>query len=214
MAGEIKILEKENVAELANTDSVVFTDDEVMHAVAASIKNIPVSFEKVFLRWDKMAAVSNNPVSPDITISEKDLDRQIMSRARERAQKSSDWWRQVGAVIIRDGALILEAFNQHKPTEHSPYIDGDPRANFNAGERIDVSTALHAEAALIAQAAGKGISLEGASMYITTFPCPGCAVLIVHTGIQKIYYADGYSNLSAEHNLRSAGIEIIRVTGV
>ncbi|MEK7589447.1 MAG: deaminase [Patescibacteria group bacterium] len=214
LAPVIKLLEKENISDLKRADAVVFANDEVMRAVAESYcVDIPVAFEPVFLRWDKMAAVTAVPVTFDNEISQSDFDREFISRARSNAQKSSDWWRQVGAVIVKEGKLILEGYNQHKPTENTLYIDGDPRGNFDAGDPQlkDMNMALHGEAGLIARAAQKGISLEGTSIYVTTFPCPTCALSIIQAGIKKVYYADGYSNLGAEHNLRSAGIKLIRV---
>ena len=213
LAGEVRVLEKEDIPVLLKADSLVFSDDEAMRYVADTyVKDVPVTFEKVFLRWDKMAAVTAHPIDPDMVISKSDLDRELIGRARVQAQRSSDWWRQVGVVIVKDGNIILEGFNRHTPTEHAPYIHGDPRMNFVAGERIEVSTAMHGEAGLIAQAARQGASLEGTSIYVTTFPCPNCAILIIQAGIKNIYYADGYSNLNAQENLKLAGIKLTRVT--
>jgi len=208
------MLEKENLSELQRADLLVFTDDEVMHAIAAAhLAGVPISYEKIFLRWDKMAAITAHPVTADMAISEDVFDREVMGKARKQAEKSSDWWRRVGAVILKDNKVILQGFNQHKPTEQAPYIDGDPRANFDAGDPHlkDMNTALHGEAGLIAQAAQKGIPLQGTSLYVTTFPCPTCALSIIQAGIKAIYYAEGYSNLSAEQGLKSAGVKLIRV---
>ena len=68
-----------------------------------------------------------------------------------------------------------------------------------------------AEAQLVAAAAKQGISLEGASMYVTTFPCPPCAKLVAYSGIKKLYYADGYGVLDGERVLKSQGVEIVFV---
>lgn len=214
LAPDVRVLEKSDLEALKSGDSIVFVDDEVMHFVADNyLPGIRVSFEKTFLRWDKMAAITSQPVDPDIVTSREDFDREVMSKAREQAEKSSDWWRQVGAVILKNGELILRGFNQHKPTEYSPYTNGDPRANFNAGDPLlkDMNTALHGEAGLIARAAQMGVSLEGASIYVTTFPCPTCALSIIQAGIKNVYYADGYSNLNAQENLKLAGVKVICV---
>ena len=74
---------------------------------------------------------------------------------------------------------------------------------------MELSTALHAEAGLIVEAAKKGISLEGATLYVTTFPCPNCAKLVAASGIKKLIYQDGYSVLDGEELLRSAGLIIV-----
>jgi dCMP deaminase len=88
---------------------------------------------------------------------------------------------------------------------------GDPRSNFDAGEHFELSKAIHAEAALIAQAARRGAPLDGASVYVTTFPCPVCAKSIAAAGITKVYYTKGYSLFDAEDVLGAAHIEIIQV---
>lgn len=212
LAGDVKVLEKADIPDLLKADTIIFSDDEVMRQVAdIHLAGAPVVFEKAFLRWDKLASVTSHPVSPDIELSELDLDRQLIAKARQNAKRSSDWWRQVGAVIVKNGEPVFEGYNQHKPSEHGPYIDGDPRSNFNAGERPDIYTSIHGEAGLIARAAQKGISLEGSSIYVTTFPCPNCALLIIQAGIKHVYYADGYSNLNAQENLKLAGVKLVRV---
>jgi dCMP deaminase len=130
---------------------------------------------------------------------------------REEAEKSSDWWRQVGGLIVKDGSIISKTHNRHVPHEQTPYIDGDPRADFSKGVNLELSTAIHCEAFLIADAAHKGVSLLGAEMYVTTFPCPPCAKLIAYSGIKKLYYADGYGVLDGERILKNRGVDIIFV---
>jgi dCMP deaminase len=71
--------------------------------------------------------------------------------------------------------------------------------------------AEHAERHLMGHAARKGIALEGADLYVTTFPCPGCAHQIVTAGIRRIFYRDGYSLVEASETLKHHGIEVIRV---
>ncbi|NCS97095.1 MAG: deoxycytidylate deaminase, partial [Candidatus Pacebacteria bacterium] len=89
--------------------------------------------------------------------------------------------------------------------------DSDPRNSFHKGEHIELSTAIHAEAALIADAAKKGISLEGTQLYVTTFPCPACAKLIACSGITKLYFSEGYSMLDGEKILNDAGVLLSKI---
>jgi dCMP deaminase len=127
------------------------------------------------------------------------------------AGKSSDWWRHVASAIVKDGKVLLVAHNHHIPSAQTPYIQGDPRSDFQKGVNLELSTAIHSEASLIAQAAEKGISLRGASVYVTTFPCPPCAKLIAYSGIKKVYYSSGYGVLDGESVLKVKGVEIIFV---
>lgn len=134
-----------------------------------------------------------------------------MKKANSESEKSPDWWRQIGAIIIKDSKIILQGHNKHLPSERATMFQGDPRSNFDAGERIEISSALHGEAGLIALAAKKGISLEGTSIYVTVFPCPNCAKLIAASGIKKVFYSKGYSLLDAEDIFESFGVELIKV---
>jgi len=88
---------------------------------------------------------------------------------------------------------------------------GDPRSNFDYGEQPEIYLSIHAEADIIAQVANRGISLQGSGIFVTTFPCPNCARLLVRAGIKKLFYTQGYSKLDAEEILKSAGVEIILV---
>ncbi len=128
------------------------------------------------------------------------------------SEKSEDFWRQVGAIVLpSDSDKQIEGFNHHLPYWQNLYIFGDPRSNFNPGENPEVYTSIHAEASIIARAAKNGISLDGASLYVTTFPCPNCARLILEAGIKKVYYKEGYSVIDARNLFKTAGIDIVLV---
>jgi dCMP deaminase len=163
----------------------------------------------VFLRWDKPITEAETVVAPDRIISTSDIDVELMNRAAQEAERSGDWWRPIGGLATRDGEILFTGFNCHHPSEHTVYAFGNPRDNFDAGERLDITPTLHTEQAMIARAAR--ILLEGASVYVTTFPCITCARLLAEAGVMKVYYRDGYSRQDAEGELRDHGIEIILV---
>jgi dCMP deaminase len=77
--------------------------------------------------------------------------------------------------------------------------------------RADLSTAIHAEAAVIAAAARDGAGLAGADLYTTTFPCPACARLIAAAGFRRCFFAGQYSVLDGEQTLRASGVSLIWV---
>jgi dCMP deaminase len=134
-----------------------------------------------------------------------------MHRAHQIGLKSSNIWRRVGAVLVKDNAVIAESSNRHRPSEHSPWIDGDIRANFSKGVGVDMSTDQHAESCVIAEAAKKGIALAGADLYVTTFPCPPCSMLIAYAGIRRLFFAQGYAMLDGKRILTSQGVTLVRV---
>lgn len=48
--------------------------------------------------------------------------------------------------------------------------------------------AIHSEIDAICSAASDGISVKGASIFVTRYPCEGCAKAIVAAGIRFVYY--------------------------
>ena len=210
----IRVVEPADLAGAVTGDPLVLPDEEVMRDIADRYglgTGRSLVFDRTFLRWDRDWATAKAPVSFDGEITAAELPRELLGRAQALAGRSSDWWRQVGAVAARAGQVLGCAWNHHQPTEYAPYLNGDPRDAFERGVRADLSTAIHAEASLIAGAARDGISLAGADLYTTTFPCPACARLIAEAGFVRCFFAGQYSVLDGERTLRARGISLIWV---
>jgi len=209
----IEVIDVKDLVSLADSKAnVIMPDEDVMRELKDKyLSNTSVVFDSIFLRWDKHKSTEGKSVEADQTVSVKDSDVKMIALLKKEAGKSGDWWRHVAAAIVKDDKVIFQTHNKHVPSEQTPYIDGDPRSDFHKGVNLELSTAFHAEASLVTEAARKGISLEGAEMYATTFPCPPCAKMIAYSGIKKLYYADGYGVLDGERILKSRGVEIIFV---
>ena len=210
----IRVVEPDGLPGAVTGDPLVLPDEEVMRDLAARYhldSGRAVVFDRTFLRWDRDWATAKAPVGFDGEITAAELPRELLGRAEALAGRSSDWWRQVGAVAARAGQVLGCAWNHHQPTEYAPYLNGDPRDAFERGVRADLSTAIHAEASLIAAAARDGTSLAGADLYTTTFPCPACARLIAEAGFGRCFFAGQYSVLDGEQTLRARGISLIWV---
>jgi len=209
-------LDRKTIEEIKNEKGVVVVmpDEDISHEIVSRFfaeQAGAIKFESVFLRWDKKISTTEFQVVPDRIISKNEFDREMIGQAIEEGKKSSDWWRQIGSVLVKDKKVQLFSHNTHFPRPDNVNVLGDPRSNFNAGEYIEVSTAIHSEAALVAEAARRGLSLDGAHLYVSTFPCPNCARLIVRSGIKKIFYAAGYSLVDAEDILKTNNVEIVMV---
>ena len=210
----VVVADGDSLSRLASAQGeVVLPDEDVSRAVVAKyFPNLRTSFDSVFLRWNWGNVEKGKSATPDRCVTEDTLIQEIMGEAFEIATRSPDWWRQVGAILVRDGVPLITGWNTHLPTVHSTYIFGDPRTPFAPGVRIDLSSAHHAEKQIITHAARLGISTDGADIVVTTFPCPGCAMDIVESGIRRVYYSEGYSLLHANEILRSRNVEIIKVS--
>jgi dCMP deaminase len=191
-----------------------------------------VRYDTVFLRWDKTrsaqllvpGAARRVSVSPRAAgargagagggagaSGEDALLAQLAAAAEEQAGESIDWWRRVGAAIrFADGSLAATC-NEHLPHRLSAYAAGDPRASFFKGVHLELGTAVHAEARLIAAAAREGRSTDGAVLYVTDFPCPPCAKLIAGAGVARLYFQAGYAVLDGQDVLAAAGVEVVQV---
>jgi dCMP deaminase len=232
VAAEVGVLDVEGAARLGEeAPSITLPAEDVSYQVVERFfSRCAVRYDTVFLRWDKsrsaqllvprarqvdaeeaLAAIAG----PEDALAESaEIDEalaEIAEAAEEEATHSVDWWRQVGAAIRFANGTVAAAVNEHEPHRLSAYAVGDPRANFFKGVNLELSTAAHAEAQLIARAARDGVPTAGAVMYLTTFPCPPCAKLIAGAGVARLYFREGYAVLDGEDVLEAAGVEVVRV---
>jgi dCMP deaminase len=210
----VRVIEPADLPGAVTADVLVLPDEDITRNLAAAHRlrdGRELVFDKTFLRWDREWSQAQRPAGFDGAVAAGDLPPRMLATARELAGNSSDWWRQVGAVAARGERVLAVAWNHHEPSEYAPYIDGDPRDSFSRGVRGDLSTAIHAEASIVAQAAREGFSLSGADLFVTTFPCPACARLIAEAGFVRCYFAGPYSVLDGDGVLRAAGVELLWV---
>ncbi len=208
----VEVLTRENFHTLA-ARRIAMPDEDIARLFAKMyFSDREVEFDSGWkLRWDWTTTTHKKNPEEGVVVSREGLDRELMRRAYALAKRSPDWWRQIGALLCRDGKPLLVAFNTHLPLEQTAYVLGDPRSNFEPGQHIDATLSLHGENGLISAAAKRGISTDGCDLYCTTFPCPPCAAAIANAGIRRLFYAEGYSLVAGADTLRSRNVEIVRV---
>ena len=214
LVGRGRVVETGDLPDAVTGPELVAPDEDLIrtliaeHALAdrARVRLVPT-----FLRWDKAWSRAGFLPEWDGSITADDYARSMQQLAAEAAGRSSDWWRQVGAVAVRDGEVLVVEHNRHLPDEYAPYLDGDPRNDFKRGVEMERTTAIHAEAAIVARAAREGIRLQGADLHVTTFPCPNCARLVAEARFARCFFAGGYSVLNGDEVLSRAGVELIYV---
>jgi dCMP deaminase len=220
ICSQVSVLDERSAASLANeSPSITLPDEDVSHQVVERFfARCEVRYDTTFLRWDKSRSVrllapgvAERAAGPESARGGEEI-ADLAAAAQAQAGMSVDWWRQVGAAIRFSDGTIAAAHNEHNPHRLSAYAVGDPRSNFFKGIGLELSTATHAEARLIAQAARDGVATNGAVMYVTDFPCPPCAKLIAAAGVSKLYFREGYAVLDGEDVLEAAGVEIMQVT--
>ena len=196
-----------------NSQTLTLIADDISQGLLTAAADIraTVHLESPFLRWDRNNVSVNQQITSDSEVSSGDLDNLFRSLYKE-AERSSDWWRHVGAAIFSENnTLVAMEHNRALPHDNIVNIESDPRILSSRGVGIDLSLFLHAEASCVASAAKTGTSIEGAKIYVTTFPCPNCAKIIAASGIKTVYFSEGYAMLDGQRVLEQSGVEIIKV---
>jgi len=71
---------------------------------------------------------------------------------------------------------------------------GSVLVNLKSGENPELCRGVHSEINCIIQAAIHGTSIKGnTTLYTTYFPCMSCLKLIIHSGIKRLVYKEGYN---------------------
>ncbi len=129
------------------------------------------------------------------------LDEYFMSIARVVARRSTCLHRQVGAVIVKGKQIVSTGYNG-APSGHPHCLDiGCAREGVPSGQRSELCRGAHAEQNAINFAARYGISIEGATLYTTHYPCSWCAKSLINAGIVEVVYDEDYPDPLAKEIL-------------
>ena len=141
-------------------------------------------------------------------------DEYFMQIAEIVKTRSTCRRRQVGAVIVKDNHIITTGYNG-APTGSLHCTDVGicerERLNIPSGERHELCRALHAEQNAIIYASKIGVSVDGATIYVTVQPCIICAKILINAGIKRIVYKGDYPDDLSKTILQEAGVELVRV---
>lgn len=139
-------------------------------------------------------------------ISRPDWDAYFMAAATLVSSRSACERLHVGCVIVSSGRhpnrLIAAGYNGFLPgAPHASMVrDGHEQAT------------VHAEQNAVADAAKRGIPLEGAVAYVTHFPCVNCAKILASAGIGTVKYRNDYKNDPiALDLLTQAGVAVVKL---
>ncbi|KYK27678.1 MAG: cytidine deaminase [Candidatus Proteinoplasmatales archaeon SG8-5] len=139
------------------------------------------------------------------------IDEYFMNMAHLVSERSTCLRRKVGAVVVEDKRILTSGYNgAPKGLAHCAET-GCVRElqNVPSGERHELCRGVHAEQNAIIQAAVFGVSVKGATMYITNYPCSVCAKMILNAGLGEVVYEGEYEdNLAIE--LLTEGQIIVR----
>ena len=94
--------------------------------------------------------------------------------------------RLVGAVLVRDNRVLTTGYNG----SIRGGVHCDDKGHLMVGGHC-VRT-VHAEVNAMLAAARHGVTTDGATVYITCYPCWGCFKMLANAGIVRIVYENSY----------------------
>lgn len=124
-------------------------------------------------------------------------DTNFINIAQEIATASKCVSKKVGAVIVRDGRILSTGYNG-TPAGHVNCCDYWDFKYTKEHHEWSKTYEIHAEMNAIIWAARKGISIEGATIYVTLEPCSECSKNIIASGIKRIVYLKPYEHTHSE----------------
>lgn len=115
-------------------------------------------------------------------------DEYFMATATLIASRSNCERLAVGCVIVTGG----ERRNRLVAAGYNGWLPGTPHVS-RVRDNHEMAT-VHAEQNAVADAARRGSSVEGCTVYVTHFPCINCAKILAAAGIAEIKYHTDYAN--------------------
>lgn len=133
-------------------------------------------------------------------------DEYFMAQSHLLSLRSTCCRLSVGATIVRDKRIVAGGYNGS--------IKGDDHC-IDCGCKVvegHCIRTIHAEINAILQCSKFGISTEGATIYVTHYPCLNCTKSIIQAGIKEICYANDYRNNEyAEELLKKSGVKVRKI---
>ncbi|MCE3296796.1 MAG: deaminase [Crocinitomicaceae bacterium] len=129
-------------------------------------------------------------------------DKAYLRMAHTWAELSHCSRKKVGAIIVKDGAIISDGYN------------GTPAGFNNSCENEQGEThwyVLHAEANAILKVARSTNNCVGATLYLTLSPCKDCSKLILQAGIKRLVFSNLYKDDTGVDFLKDTDLDLVHI---
>lgn len=150
-------------------------------------------------------------------MSRPSKDEYYVILAKVASIRSTCLSRKVGCVIVKDDSPVSFGFNgPARKMEHCEDVGGCKRrkmADYQSGKYLELCPASHAEQNAVAFAARHGVSLEGSTAYVNTFPCKDCMNSLINAGITRIVYDADYDAKLSDEIAKTVGIKVEKYQG-
>ena len=121
--------------------------------------------------------------------------------------------RKMGCVIVKNKRILTTGYNGAPSGIRTCMEKGEcmrVQKGIPSGHQGQLCYAVHAEQNAMIQAAKLGLSVDGATLYVTHHPCSICARLIINAGIARVVYRCDYPDDFSKELLAEAGIQMQR----
>lgn len=138
-----------------------------------------------------------------------DIDEYFLKIASVVAERSTCLRHHVGAVAVKGKHILTTGYNGAAAGTKDCLELGCLRNDMDvpSGTRHEICRAIHAEQNVIIQAALHGVSLEGATIYVTHSPCILCAKMLANAKIKRFVTFGKYADDAFRELFEEAGIE-------
>ena len=133
--------------------------------------------------------------------TQQQLDEVYLGTALLHSKLSKARRKAVGAVLVTKAGVTLTGYNGSAVGTDNNLEDEEPD-----GTLVTRISTLHSELNCILKAAKEGVSVEGATMYITLSPCLHCSAMMIQAGIKECCFIETYRDTSGLDLLKQAGI--------
>jgi len=111
----------------------------------------------------------------------------------------------LGALLKSDWLVEGKAKLTPEELAHEAlFVDPKPLDGTAVASLLEFGRIVHAEMATICDAAMRGVSVRGGTLYCTTFPCHMCARHIMAAGIARVVYIEPYPKSRAKRLYKRA----------
>lgn len=139
--------------------------------------------------------------------NQNDLDAAYMGTAILHSRLSVARRKKVGACAVTQSGISLTGFNGTPPkADNNCEIEIE-----NSDGTITLVTkpdVIHAELNCVLKAASEGVSLRGATVYVTLAPCLHCSAVLRSLQISRLVYLENYRDDSGVRDLIKHGIRV------
>lgn len=185
-------------------------------------EKVEFSIKSPFLDEDEARDISKKIIPEVKNFVEKEIsqikkandDKYFLQVADTMSKQSFDYTWQTGAVLEKEGKIIIKGHNVILPYEthifHYGSLKEQGLGKFSRAHMHDlnVNDTLHAEMDIVAQALQNNIDMKYSTLYINLMPCPNCARLLCTTGIKKVVCRHEHFGGLAGKLFEEMGIEV------